>query len=288
MRPRMGAACESTCYTLDVVVSSPNAAECQEAAQNPAATGPAVGLYLGLLRRCLCRDIFPDGRYEGEIDALQRQPFDAALREDGRDWPTDAETMVGMKRLHNVERCCLSAIRDQTPGDFVETGVWRGGCSILMRAVLAASGDTQRAVWLFDSFQGLPKPDAAAFPQDEGDLLWKYSSYLGVSLADVQANFRRYDLLDERCRFVPGWFRDTIPNAGVDPIAVLRLDGDMYESTWLVLTHLYPKLSPGGYVIVDDYGAIAACKAAVEDFRAKHSITAPLAEVDWTGVFWRK
>ncbi len=191
-------------------------------------------LYLRLLRRCLCRDLFPDGRYEGDENQLHALPFEAGLRDDGRDWPVDAETMVGMKRLQNLEQCCLAAIRDRIPGDFVETGVWRGGCGILMRAVLAATGDESRTAWLFDSFQGLPKPDAASFPKDDGDLLWKHSGYLGVSLEQVEANFRRYELLDERTRFVPGWFRDTIPSAEVDAISVLRLDGDMYESTWLV------------------------------------------------------
>lgn len=245
-------------------------------------------LYLRLLRRCLCRDLFPDGRYEGDRDSLRRVAFDSALREDGRDWPIDAETMVGMKRLESLESCCLAAVHDQIPGDFVETGVWRGGCGILMRAVLMAMGDQDRRVWLFDSFQGLPKPDSASFPKDKGDELWTFSGYLGVAVEQVKANFQRYELLDGRDRLVPGWFRDTVLSADVDTISVLRLDGDMYESTWVVLTHLYPKVSPGGFVIVDDFGAIPACKDAVEDFRFKYSITAPMTPVDWTGVFWRK
>ena len=244
-------------------------------------------LYLRLLKRCLCRDLFRDERYDNTQPDLRRLPFEYALREDGRDWPTEAETMVGMKRLDNVQQCCFSAVYDHIPGDFVETGVWRGGCAILMRAVLAAAGDQLRNVWLFDSFQGLPKPDPNSFPKDEGDAHWTYSDYLGVSLNQVKANFERYELLDERARFVPGWFRDTIPNASVDQISVLRMDGDMYESTWLVLTHLYPRISPGGFVIVDDYGAIPACKAAVDDFRQKYSISSPMSEIDWTGVFWR-
>jgi O-methyltransferase len=248
----------------------------------------AARLYLRLLRRCLCRDLFPDGRYEGDRHSLNRMAHDNALREDGRDWPIDAETMVGMKRLENLERCCLSAVHHQIPGDFVETGVWRGGCAILMRAVLAATGDTDRNVWLFDSFQGLPKPDPASFPQDDGDQLWTFSGYLGVTLGQVKENFRRYEVLDERVRFVPGWFRDTLPNAPVEAISVLRLDGDMYESTWLGLTHLYPRVSAGGFVIIDDFGAIPACKDAVEDFRSKYSITSPTKQVDWTGIFWRK
>ncbi|MBV9154915.1 MAG: TylF/MycF family methyltransferase [Acidobacteriaceae bacterium] len=250
-------------------------------------TPAAARLYLRLLKRCLCRDLFPDARYDGVLPEMGRLPFERALRQDGKDWPTEAETMVGMKRLDNLQHCCLSAIYNHVPGDFVETGVWRGGCSILMRATLAAAGDQVRNTWLFDSFEGLPKPDPNSFPKDEGDSLWAFSSYLGVSLDQVKANFERYELLDERTQFVRGWFRDTIPNAGVDKISVLRLDGDMYESTWLVLTSLYPKISPGGFVIVDDYGAIPACQSAVDDFRQKHSIRSPMTQVDWTGVFWQ-
>lgn len=248
----------------------------------------AARLYLRLLRRCLCRDLFPDARYEETAGSLTKAPFEPGLRAAGKDWPTEAETMVGMKRLENVEDCCIRAIRNGVPGDFVETGVWRGGCGILMRAVLAATGEHSRRIWLFDSFQGLPKPDPASFPDDTDDRHWTFSGYLGVNREMVAANFDRYELLDARVEFMQGWFRDTVPNAAVDRIAVLRLDGDMYESTWLVLTHLYPKLSTGGYVIIDDYGAIASCRKAVEDFRSKYNIRAPLQEIDWTGVFWHK
>ena len=156
-----------------------------------------------------------------------------------------------------------------------------------MRAILAAFSDETRKVWLFDFFAGLPKPDVKNYPQDEPDRLWTFNEYLGVSLAEVKANFERFDLLDERTRFVEGWFRDTIPQAKVDSISVLRLDGDLYESTWLVLGHLDPRVLPGGFVIIDDY-ALPTCKAAVDDFRAKHAIHSPITTIDWSGIFWRK
>jgi hypothetical protein len=246
----------------------------------------ATGLYLRLLRRCLVRDLFHDHRYEGDV--TRPLPYSADLRFDGRDWPTDAETMVGSIRLENLENCCATAIRESIPGDFVETGIWRGGCGILMRAVLDAFSDKGRSVWLFDSFEGLPKPDPAAYPPDRDDPHWTLASYLAVSLDQVKSNFERYELLDTRTNFVKGWFRDTIPPARVNPISVLRLDGDMYESTWVVLTHLYSKLSPGGFLIIDDYGAVPGCKMAVDEFRSKHSVTSPITEIDWTGIFWRK
>src|SRR5436190_60090 len=244
-------------------------------------------LYLDLLRHSLCRDRFPDARYDMSSGSLQLMPFDPALREQGRDWPLEAVTMVGAKRLENLETCCCAALQENIPGDFVETGVWRGGCGILMRAVLAATGDEMRKVWLFDSFEGLPKPDVEMYPADEPDRLWTFNEYLGVSVAEVKANFERFDLLDERTQFVSGWFRDTIPLAQMRSISVLRLDGDLYESTWIVLNHLYPKVSPDGFVIIDDC-ALTTCKAAVNDFRTQFSITAPIMEVDWSGIFWRK
>jgi hypothetical protein len=247
---------------------------------------PAALLYLRLLRRCLVRDLFHDQRYEGDV--TRPLPYSADLRFEGRDWPTEAETMVGWMRLEALEHCCRQVVRESVPGDFVETGIWRGGCGILMRGVLEALADKTRSVWLFDSFEGLPKPDEGAYPLDKDDLHWKLAPYLGVPLETVKANFARYELLDDRTRFVKGWFKDTIPVADIEQISMLRLDGDMYESTWLVLTHFYPKLSQGGFVIVDDYGALPNCRAAVNDFRAKHSISSPIQGIDWTGVFWRK
>ncbi len=95
-------------------------------------------------------------------------------------------------------------------------------------------------------------------------------------------------MLDEGVRFLKGWFKDTLPSAEAEAYAVLRLDGDMYESTMDALNALYPKLSPGGFLIVDDYGAVPACRQAVEDYRAVHGIDEPIIEIDWTGAYWRK
>ncbi len=89
-------------------------------------------------------------------------------------------------------------------------------------------------------------------------------------------------------RFLEGWFRDTLPNAPIESLAVIRLDGDLYESTTDALAALYPKLSPGGFVIVDDYGAFEPCRRAVDDYRATRGIDDAIEEVDWTGVCWRR
>ena len=196
------------------------------------------------------------------------------------------ETMIGMERLDNIEFCITSALRNGVPGDVIETGVWRGGATILMKAVLDVYGATDRNVWVADSFQGLPKPDPDKYPADKGDTFWVRS--LEVSDDEVRANFLRYGLLDERVKFLVGFFSKTMPVAPIDKLAVLRLDGDMYESTIVVLEHLYPKLSPGGYVIIDDYGGVPGCQQATEDYRARHGITEPIQRIDWTGVFWKK
>jgi hypothetical protein len=195
--------------------------------------------------------------------------------------------MIGLKRLDNLEFCIEQVITNGVPGDFIETGVWRGGATIFMRAVLKAYGVTDRCVWVADSFEGLPPPDARKYPPDAGDRLHEATA-LAVSLEQVKANFDRYGLLDDQVRFLKGWFRDTLPAAPIERLAVLRLDGDMYQSSMDALVNLYPKVSQGGYVIVDDYGAIPACRQAVNDYRAANGITEEIRDIDWTGIFWQK
>jgi hypothetical protein len=194
--------------------------------------------------------------------------------------------MIGLKRLDNLQLCIESVLRDNVPGDFIETGVWRGGACIFMRAALEAYGDNTRSVWVADSFAGLPPPNAADYPADEGDRLYTYK-VLAVSRDQVEDNFRRYGLLDDRVKFLAGWFKDTLPTAPISRLAVLRLDGDLYESTAQALNTLYDKLSPGGYVIVDDY-QLAPCVSAIHDFRKARGIDDEIHDIDGMGVFWRR
>ena len=242
-----------------------------------------IDLYLDLLKRALMNTIYQDP----SILAHAPGPYEEALRADGKDWPRDAHTMIGRKRLDNLEFCCRTAIADNVPGDFLEAGVWRGGASIFMRGVLRAHDVTDRRVWVADSFEGLPPPTPGDYPADDGDVLHTFDQ-LRVTLEQVQENFRRYGLLDDQVRFLKGWFRDTLPKAPVERVAVLRLDGDMYESTWQTLDALYHRVSPGGFAIVDDYNCLPACKAAVMDFRSANGIDDEIIDIDWTGVFWRK
>jgi len=220
-------------------------------------------------------------------EALAAGRFDMlAARHEGRDWPQFAQTMVGIKRLENVQRCIESVLQDQIRGDLIEAGVWRGGVAIFMRAMLMVYGDPTRQVFAADSFQGLPKPDAQHYPEDAGDDLHSFRA-LAVSLEEVKRNFSLYGLLDDRVTFLEGWFRDTLPTVRDRKWAVIRLDGDMYESTMDTLQSLYPSLSVGGYVIVDDY-AREPCRAAVQAFRQEHGVDEPIEEADWTAVFWRR
>ncbi len=240
------------------------------------------GLYLDMVQRCLINVIYEDPNH----DRWSPPVFQGQLREFGRDWPSQAHSMIGNARMTNLRRIAEHVLEQGVPGDFIETGVWRGGACIMMRAVLKAYGVTDRKVWAADSFCGLPKPKPGV-AADEGDVHHTFSE-LAVSLEQVKENFAKYDLLDDQVRFLKGWFSETLPTAPIERLAVLRLDGDMYESTMDALESLYDKVSPGGFVIVDDYGAVAGCQKAIEDFRASRGIEAPVQPIDGYGVFWQK
>lgn len=221
---------------------------------------------------------------------IRNQRFDLATkrrkREEGKDYPDAAETMIGMKRMDNIQACIESVLQRDVPGDFLEAGVWRGGATIFMRGILQAYGVKNRTVWVADSFEGLPPPDAQ-YPVDQGDTHHLYDE-LRVSLDDVKANFEKYGLLDDQVCFLKGWFDKTLYTDSIKRLAVLRLDGDMYGSTLTTLEALYDKVSPGGFVIVDDYMSLRCCQQAVDDFRAKTGITDEILPIDWSGVYWQK
>lgn len=193
-------------------------------------------------------------------------------------------SLIGAIRMRNVRDLAERVLADGVPGDLMECGVWRGGAAIMMRAVLEAHGCRDRTVWLADSFRGLPVADTERYPIDAG---WAaYPGATAVPLAEVAGNFRRFGLLDESVRFVEGWFEESLPTAAVGRLALLRLDADLYASTSAALEHLYDRVSPGGFVIIDDY-AIPSCAGAVDDFRSARGIDAPLHHVDWNAVWWR-
>lgn len=220
------------------------------------------------------------------VRVMAPKPFDPATRAVGADHPPFAQTMVGLRRLDNIQACMEGVLADGIPGDFAEAGVWRGGGCIFMRGVLKARGVEDRLVWVLDSFEGLPPPDPK-HPADAGDYHHRLK-HLAVGLEEVRRNFERYGLLDDRIRFLKGFFEKSLPAAPIGPLALLRADGDMYGSTMAVLEPLYPKVSVGGYVIIDDYDAVPACRQAVEDFRRARGITDPMQGVPQGAVFWRR
>jgi hypothetical protein len=220
------------------------------------------------------------------LTRLDETVGESAFRERfaGNDWPETGETMIGVPRLLNLADCLMTAVEDGVPGGFAECGVWRGGACIMAAATFDELGERDRLVWVCDSFQGLPPP---THPEDFGSNL-HLQHRLAVEVVDVRTNFERYGLLSDRVRFVEGWFADSLPGP-VGDLCVLRCDGDLYSSTWQTLTALYDHVQPGGFVIVDDYGAWRGCRQAVDEFREQQGIGAPLLPIeDGCGaVFWR-
>ena len=263
-------------------------------------------LYLDLMKRALTNTLYDDPYLRavapkgfvkrqivkalGAMGLQLAKLTDAATVEAralGHDNNPRAHTMIGLARLANIQACVEQVLRDGVRGDLIEAGVWRGGAAAFMRAVLKAHGVADRCVWVADSFEGLPTPDMARYPQDKGDTHHTYP-WLVVSLDEVRETFRRYDLLDAQVKFLKGWFKDTLPRADIRELAVMRLDGDMYGSIMDSLVALYPKLSVGGYVIIDDWGLVPTTRRATDDFRAAHGIMEPVLDVDGVAGYWRR
>ena len=242
-----------------------------------------IDKYLTLLQKCLTGMIYDDPSLK--VMGVGGG-FNKELREYGWDWPSVAHTMIGEKRLANLRNLTESVLGNGVEGDFIETGVWRGGACILIRGILDAYSIKDRYVWLADSFEGLPPPDKDKYPADEGDMFHSFKE-LSVSLEEVKCNFAKYGLLDDQVQFLKGWFKDTLPTAPIQKLALLRLDGDMYESTMDALLALYDKVSVGGYIIVDDYHVVEGCKVAIHDFLSQRNLNPILEEIDGVGVFWK-
>ncbi|WP_442756459.1 TylF/MycF/NovP-related O-methyltransferase [Methylocystis sp. JAN1] len=249
----------------------------------------AVELYLNLLKRSLTNTLFEE---EPDADNPNQTSYVSGfISHYIRGF---AISMLPIARFDNLQSCILDTIDKGVPGDLIETGVWRGGATIFMRAMLKAYGVNDKRVWVADSFQGLPEPDAEKFPVEanfhNSKIMKSYYNNFAVSLEEVAANFKAYDMLDDQVKFLKGWFRDSLPTAPIEKLSIIRLDGDYYESTMDGLINLYDKLSIGGYVIVDDYGedAWTNCRQAVDEFRTNRKIEDPLLRVDSRCYYWRR
>lgn len=259
-------------------------------------------LYLDLMKRCVGNFIYDDDldlvRGGFGIDMKTRKyvsaeaaPADPERKYLGGIWPSRAHTMIGMPRLENLQWCVEQVLKNEVEGDLIETGVWRGGATIFMRAILKAYGITNRRVWVADSFAGMPQVDRERYPKESSLDLHQFQD-LSISLEDVKRNFQRYGLLDDQVQFLKGWFKDSLPSAPIEKLAVMRLDGDLYESTMDALVNLYAMLSRGGFVIIDDYNTpgLMSCNDAVEDFRREWGVTSELVQIPGAlvGAYWKK
>jgi len=265
---------------------------------------PGRDLYLDLLKKCLINSIYEDAPAPFFIDGESTNQYSSERRSAGRDWPTKAHTMIGLHRLNNLQSLAKRVLEDGIEGDFLEAGVWRGGATIFMRGILKAYSVRDRLVWVADSFCGFPPVDKVSSrsftsPQlrtavngvEASDPHWKSvleTLRTGTTLEDVKRNFERYDLLDEQVRFLPGFFSDTLPSGPVKKIAILRADGDLYDSTYQILDNLYPRVSLGGYVIIDDYHTFSECRQAAHDYLSATRKVVELEDIDADAVFWQK
>ena len=206
------------------------------------------------------------------IVLIRTSKIDQEARKSGLDWPFIGYTMIGEQRLQNIEDCVRSILERGIEGDFIETGAWRGGATIFMRALLKLFGIKDRRVWVADSFEGMPKPKDSS---DGADL--SHMSYLNVSLEQVKSNFAKFGLLDEQVIFLKGWFCDTLPKAPVEKIALLRLDGDLYTSTMDSLQICTPKLvqAVSSSLMIIIHGPIAAVRLMIssEVSRVKRTLS---------------
>ena len=228
-----------------------------------------------------------DIRYR-EADMRERLERAKRLGELLDGWPMiNAHSFIGFHGLDHVERLAETVFADGIAGDFVDAGTWRGGSAIFMRALHEAFDQKHRQLWVADCFAGVPPPVSAPDVAAGLDLTAERLPFMLASQQEVTENFMAFDLLDGGVRFLPGLFEDTLPDAPIGEIALLRMDGDLYTSTLDVLHALYDRIVPGGYVIVDDY-ALAPCRQAVDEFRSEHGITAPIERINWTIMHWRK
>lgn len=223
--------------------------------------------YLDLLARAVCNYLYigadtPETVFPNRDDQFSDVAW--TIPEEAR-----PHTIAKFVQIENLRRIGEEVIRRGVPGDFLEAGIWAGGLVIYMAGLLRAYGETDRALWAADSFAGIPKS------RDGQDAVDQWVERWEAGLARVQSNIRRYDLLTPQIRFIQGYFADTLPGCAVERLALLRVDADTFDSTMDVLNALYHKVSPGGFVIIDDWH-LAGCRQAVIAFRDRHGITEPV------------
>lgn len=201
-------------------------------------------------------------------------------------------TMTSPERMYALWQAVRHVVDRKVPGELVECGVWRGGSSMVMAHALLGLRDTSRELWLYDTFSGMPPPSAhdvdlmgrsAAdqLAESGGDRDNHTLAY--APLEEVQANMQRTRYPADRVRYVQGQVEETIPDHMPRSIALLRLDTDWESSTRLELEHLWPRLSVGGVLVLDDYGHWAGARRAVDEYFADRDDAPLLLRADYTG-----
>lgn len=202
-------------------------------------------------------------------------------------------TMTSVERMYALYKAIEYIECARIPGAIVECGVWRGGSIMVALATLKALGDTDRDVYLFDTFEGLPRPDAdkdvdvlgnRAFdgwlPHARGDT---QSNWAYASLNDVRQNVALTGYPMERIHFVKGMVEDMLPASAPDTIALCRLDTDWYASTRHEMIHLFPRIGVGGVLIIDDYGHFQGARQAVDEYLTENRVPLLLNRIDYSG-----
>jgi len=185
-------------------------------------------------------------------------------------------SLLGYKSLENVYNLTNEIEKRKLNGSYVECGVWKGGCAAIMGAI-TKKYNSGKITWYFDSFEGMPEPSEkdARGSGKKGDVKDIMGDVLKASVLDVEEiAYKKLSLPKDKNIIVKGWFKDTLPlhKEKIGKIAILRLDGDWYESTMTALKELYDQVVVGGYVIIDDYGAWEGCRRAVHEFAGNRNI----------------
>lgn len=191
-------------------------------------------------------------------------------------------TAVFVPRLVSLYKLSEDVNRLSLPGDFVECGVYHGGSAAIM-ASFCEKTEPKRNIWLFDSFEGLPKPTEV-----DGHEAPAYEGWCHGDLVKVKQIFRRLSIPESYVHIVKGWFQDTFPTVEIPKIAILHIDADWYESVKLCLEKFYDCVQPGGYIVLDDYGCWLGCKIATDEFIEARALDVKLIQVDYTGFYFQK
>ena len=200
-------------------------------------------------------------------------------------------TLTSMERCYSLYKAIQYITKGDILGDIVECGVWRGGSAMLAALTLIKSQQTHRKIYLYDTYEGMPEPtdkdiDIHGVPYR---LLWKKEKeFLSVSLDEVKKNIFSTGYPKENIIFVKGMVQDTIPNTVPKQIALLRLDTDLYESTYHELFHLYPKTTSQGVIIIDDYGHFQGSQEATEKYLSQNPQKVLLHRIDYSCRVWIK